>query len=414
MKEGRRVVVTGLGVVTPLGNNPEEFFQNLVEGKSGVDRITLFDASSYPARIAGEVKNLNLERYLTPREIKRMDRFTHFAIYAAEEALRDAGLEKEEDKDSWGVVMGSGIGGLWTIEEQHTVLVNRGPDRVSPFLIPMLITDIAPGHISIRHSLRGPNLSVSTACASAAHAIGIAFHLIQRGEAEVIITGGSEAAITPLGLAGFCNMKALTFRNDPPQEASRPFDRERDGFVMGEGAGVLILEDMERARRRGARIYAEIIGFGLTADAYHITAPDPEAKGQSLAMERALEDAGISPEEVDYINAHGTSTPLNDRVETLAIKKVFGEHAKSIAISSTKSMIGHTLGAAGGIESVVCCMSVYKDVVHPTINYSHPDPDCDLDYVPNTAREMEVKVALSNSFGFGGHNATLIFKKFEG
>ncbi|MCD6521173.1 beta-ketoacyl-ACP synthase II [Candidatus Calescamantes bacterium] len=412
--KGKRVVVTGIGVVTPLGHNIEEFFSALLEGKSGIGKLTLFDPSPYPSQIAAEVKNLPLEKYLTPKEIKRMDRFTHFAIYAAEEALRDAGLENEGDKDSWGVILGSGIGGLWTIEEQHTILKEKGASRVSPFLIPMLITDIAPGHISIRHGLRGPNFSVSTACASSAHAIGLSFRLIQQGEAEVIIAGGSEAAITPLGLAGFCNMKALSTRNDSPEEASRPFDRERDGFVMGEGAGILILEELGRAKKRGAKIYAEIIGFGLTSDAYHVTAPDPEGIGQALAMKRALEDAEISPEMVDYINAHGTSTPLNDKVETLAIKKVFGEKAKKIAISSTKSMIGHTLGAAGAIEAAVCCMSIVKGVVHPTINYKNPDPECDLDYVPNQPKEMEVKIVLSNSFGFGGHNATLIFKKFEG
>ncbi len=410
----KRVVVTGLGVVTALGNEPESFFASLCEGKSGVGKLTLFDPSPFPTQIASEVKELELSKYLSPKEIKRMDRFTHFAIYAAEEALNDAGLKEENNRDRWGVIMGSGIGGLMTIENQHSILLEKGPERVSPFLIPMLITDIAPAHISIRHKLRGANFSVSTACASSLHAMGLAFRVIQRGDAEVVISGGSEAAITPLGLAGFCNMKALSTRNEAPEKASRPFDRQRDGFVMGEGAGVLIFEEMERAKKRRARIYAEIVGFGMSSDAYHITAPEPQGEGQFLSMQNALKDAKISPEEVDYINAHGTSTPLNDKVETLTIKRVFGEHAKKIPVSSTKSMIGHTLGASGAIESVVCCLTIYKGLIHPTINYEFPDPECDLDYVPWEAREKNVKVVLTNAFGFGGHNATMVFRKFMG
>ena len=410
----KRVVVTGLGVVTALGNEPESFFASLCEGKSGVGKLTLFDPSPFPTQIASEVKELELSKYLSPKEIRRMDRFTHFAIYAAEEALNDAGLKEENNRDRWGVIMGSGIGGLMTIENQHSILLEKGPERVSPFLIPMLITDIAPAHISIRHKLRGANFSVSTACASSLHAMGLAFRAIQRGDAEVVISGGSEAAITPLGLAGFCNMKALSTRNEAPEKASRPFDRQRDGFVMGEGAGVLIFEEMERAKKRRARIYAEIVGFGMSSDAYHITAPEPQGEGQFLSMQNALKDAKISPEEVDYINAHGTSTPLNDKVETLTIKRVFGEHAKKIPVSSTKSMIGHTLGASGAIESVVCCLTIYKGLIHPTINYEFPDPECDLDYVPWEAREKDVKVVLTNAFGFGGHNATMVFRKFIG
>lgn len=411
----KRVVITGLGVVSALGNEPESFFAALCEGKSGVGKLTLFDPSPFPTRIAAEVREIDLSRHLAPKEIRRMDRFTHFAIYAAEEALIDAGLDKEEGMHSnWGVIMGSGIGGLMTIENQHSILLEKGPERVSPFLIPMLITDIAPAHISIRHKLQGANFSVSTACASSLHAMGLAFRAIQRGDAEVVISGGSETAITPLGLAGFCNMKALSTRNDAPEKASRPFDRQRDGFVMGEGAGVLVLEEMERAKKRGAKIYAEIIGFGMTSDAYHITAPEPQGEGQFLSMQNALKDAEISPEEVDYINAHGTSTPLNDKVETRTIKRVFGDYARKIPISSTKSMIGHTLGASGAIESVACCLTIYKGVIHPTINYENPDPECDLDYVPNQAREKEVKVVVTNAFGFGGHNATLVFRKFQG
>ncbi len=410
----KRVAVTGIGVVTPLGNNPQKFFNSLCEGKSGIQRLTLFDPSSYPSQIAGEVKELDLNKYLSLKEVRRMDRFTHFAVYAAEEAIRDSGLEKEKDKERIGVIMGSGIGGLMTIERQHTILREKSADRISPFLIPMLITNISPAYISIRHKFRGINFSVSSACASSLHAMSIAFRTIQRGDAEVIVTGGSEAAITPLGLGGFCKMKALSRRNNEPERASRPFDRERDGFVMGEGAGVLIFEEMEKAKRRKAKIYAEVIGFGASSDAYHVTQPEPEATGQSLSIKLALKDAKISPEEVDYINAHGTSTILNDKVETLAIKKVFRDYAKKVPISSTKSMIGHTLGAAGAIESIVCLLTINEGIIHPTLNYEFPDPDCDLDYVPNEARKKEVKIALANSFGFGGHNATMIFKKFSG
>ncbi len=409
----RRVVVTGLGAVTPIGNSVEEFWKSSIEGRSGISRITLFDATPYPTRIAGEIKDLDLSSYISPKEEKRMDRFTKFAIFSACQAWKDSGLEEEGSQEKWGVILGSGIGGLWTIENQHSVLRDKGPSRVSPFLIPMLITDIAPAQIAIKFNLKGPNLSISTACASSTHALGYAYQLIKKGEADVIISGGSEAAITPLGLAGFCSMKALSTRNDEPEAASRPFDRERDGFVMGEGAGILILEELGHAKARGAPIYAEIIGFGMSCDAYHVTAPDPEGEGPVLSMKRALEDASISAQEVDYINAHGTSTPLNDKVETLAIKKVFGKHAEKLAISSTKSMVGHMLGAAGAVEAIICCLVIQRGIIPPTINYQYPDPECDLDYVPNKARKKEVRIALSNSFGFGGHNATLLFKRFE-
>jgi len=410
-----RVVITGMGCVTPLGNNVADFWSSLIQGKNGVGKLTLFDPSPYTTQIAAEVKNFDPSCYIDSKQIKRMDKFVQFAMASTDMAIKDTGLDLErENRDRIGVIFGSGIGGLKVIEDQHTILQERGPSRVSPFLIPMLITDIAPGHIAITYGLRGVNFSISTACASSAHAIGTAFKSIQQGKADVIISGGTEAAITPLGLAGFCQMRALSTRNDAPEKASRPFDKERDGFVMGEGAGVIILENLERAKKRNASIYAEIIGFGMSADAYHITSPDPEGKGAILAMEEALKDAQIDCSEIDYINAHGTSTPFNDQIETLAIKKVFGDLAYQVPVSSTKSMTGHMLGAAGGVELIATILSIQKGIIPPTINYENPDPNCDLDYVPNKAREKKLNAILSNSFGFGGHNAALVVKRFAG
>jgi len=410
----RRVVVTGMGVVSPIGIGVEEFKKALFSGKSGVRRITLFDPSSYRSQIAGEVRDFDPRKYLSPKEIKRMDRFTQFGMVAAEEAIRQAGINfEEEDTSRIGVLVGSGVGGLSTIEREEGNLLRGGPQKVSPFLVPMLITDIASAQVAIRYRLSGPNLSISTACATGNHSIGEAFRVIQRGEADLMIAGGAEAAITPLGLAGFCSMRALSTRNEEPEKASRPFDRERDGFVIGEGAGVVVLEELNRARKRGATILGEIIGFGMTADAYHITQPIQDGRGIKEAMLRALKDAGVSPQEVDYINAHGTSTPLNDRIETQAIKDLFGEHAYRVPVSSTKSMTGHLLGATGGVELIACLLALNEGVIPPTINYENPDPECDLDYVPNKARKLNIKIALSNSMGFGGHNAVLIVKKYE-
>lgn len=410
----RRVVVTGMGVVSPIGIGVEEFKKGLFSGKSGVRRITLFDPSSYRSQIAGEVRDFDPRKYLSPKEIKRMDRFTQFGMVAAEEAIRQAGINfEEEDTSRMGVLVGSGVGGLSTIEREEGNLLRGGPQKVSPFLVPMLITDIASAQIAIRYRLSGPNLSISTACATGNHSIGEAFRVIQRGEADLMIAGGAEAAITPLGLAGFCSMRALSTRNEEPEKASRPFDRERDGFVIGEGAGVVVLEELNRARKRGATILGEIIGFGMTADAYHITQPIQDGRGIKEAMLRALKDAGVSPREVDYINAHGTSTPLNDRIETQAIKDLFGEHAYRVPVSSTKSMTGHLLGATGGVELIACLLALNEGVIPPTINYENPDPECDLDYVPNKARKLNIKIVLSNSMGFGGHNAVLIVKKYE-
>jgi len=410
----RRVVVTGMGVVSPIGIGVEEFKKGLFSGKSGVRRITLFDPSSYRSQIAGEVRDFDPRKYLSPKEIKRMDRFTQFGMVAAEEAIRQAGINfEEEDTSRIGVLVGSGVGGLSTIEREEGNLLRGGPQKVSPFLVPMLITDIASAQVAIRYRLSGPNLSISTACATGNHSIGEAFRVIQRGEADLMIAGGAEAAITPLGLAGFCSMRALSTRNEEPEKASRPFDRERDGFVIGEGAGVVVLEELNRARKRGATILGEIIGFGMTADAYHITQPIQDGRGIKEAMLRALKDAGVSPQEVDYINAHGTSTPLNDRIETQAIKDLFGEHAYRVPVSSTKSMTGHLLGATGGVELIACLLALNEGVIPPTINYENPDPECDLDYVPNKARKLNIKIALSNSMGFGGHNAVLIVKKYE-
>ena len=407
-----RVVITGMGVVTPLGLDLDQFWNNLVNGKSGISRVTSFDVSQYPCRIAGEIPEFDPSRYIEKREAKKIDRFTQFGAVAALAAWHDAGLEESSvDRDDAGVLVGSGIGGIQTIEEQLGILAEKGPRRVSPFLVPALIANMASGYISMLLKLRGPNSTVVTACATSSHAIGDAHHIIRRGDARVMVAGGAEAAISHLAFAGFCAARALSTRNDEPGKASRPFDRERDGFVMGEGAGVVILESLEHALARGARIYGEIIGYGMSGDAHHFTAPDPDGMGAYLSMSRAIRSAGIEPAEIDYINAHGTSTEYNDKIETAAIKRVFNGHAYKLAVSSTKSMTGHLLGAAGAIEIIATLLCMQHQVVHPTVNYEFPDPECDLDYVPNQARERQVNIALSNSFGFGGTNATLVVKR---
>ena len=409
----KRVVVTGLGVIAPVGIGKDDFWQALIQGKSGIKPITRFDASQLPCRIAGEVTEFEPGDYLDKKEARRMDRFAQFAVAASKLAIEDAGLDlPRENLDRIGVILGSGIGGMETFEDQTKTLINRGPNRVSPFFVPMMIANMAAGQIAITFGLRGPNITTVTACASSTNSIGDAFKLLQRGDADVVVTGGTEAPITTLAIAGFCAMRAMSTQNDQPEKASRPFDRDRDGFVMGEGAGILVLETLEHAEARGARIYAEMAGYGTTCDASHMTAPDPEGDGAARSMEMAIKDAGLQPEEITYINAHGTSTSLNDKCETMAIKRVLGEHARKVLVSSTKSMTGHLLGAAGGIEGIASVLSIYNSIIPPTINYEHPDEDCDLDYVPNVAREAEVQVALSNTFGFGGHNATIIFKKF--
>lgn len=412
----RRVVITGLGAVTPIGNNVKDFWANLVDGVSGIDTIKRFDPISYnlPVTIAGEVKNFKPEEFLDAKELKRMSDFVKFAVVAAKEAVEDSGLDLDKiDQNRAGVIVGTGIGGLRDIEEQQKVLMEKGARRVSPFFIPSGISNMASGYISIEFGFKGPNSCVVTACATGTHSIGDAFKIIQRGDADIMIAGGTESAITPLGIAGFANMKALSTRNDNPKKASRPFDAQRDGFVMGEGAGIVILEELEHAKRRGARIYAEVIGYGLTGDAYHITAPCSDADGARRVISMALKDGKVSPEDVDYINAHGTSTPLNDKIETLAIKEVFKEKAYSIKISSNKSMIGHLLGAAGAVEAVATVKTIKEGIIPPTINYEEPDQECDLDYVPNRSIEYKVKTAISNSFGFGGTNACLVFRAYE-
>ncbi|MGH7274551.1 MAG: beta-ketoacyl-ACP synthase II [Nitrospiria bacterium] len=410
----RRVAVTGVGLLTPLGIGVEKTWQALCAGQSGVDRISRFDARDFPVQIAAEVKGFDPAVYIDKKDVKKMDTFIHYAIAAALMSMEDARYKVgPENADRVGVYVGSGIGGLQAIEEWHKVLLEKGPRRITPFFIPMTIINLASGQIAIRIGAKGPNSCAVTACATGNNCIGDAFKIIQRGDADAMIAGGAEAAITPLGVAGFAASRALSTRNDQPQRASRPFDRERDGFVLGEGAGVLWLEEIESARKRGARIYAEIVGYGMTADAYHITSPPDDGSGAAKCMRVALSDAGFSPSEVDYVNAHATST-YADKIETLALKKVFGEHARRLAISSTKSMTGHLLGAAGGIEAVFSVLAIEKGVIPPTINYEHPDPDCDLDYVPNKARKTPVRTVLSNSFGFGGTNACLIFKKYEG
>lgn len=408
------MVVTGMGMITPLGIGIKESWDALLSGKSGIRRITKFDASQFPTQIAGEVEGFNPEDYIEIKEIKKMDRFIHLAIAASAMAVSDSGIKiTEQNADRVGVLVGSGIGGLHTIEHYHSVILTKGPRKITPFFIPMLVINLAAGQISIRFGAKGPNSAVSTACATGSHAIGDAFKIIQRGDADVMIAGGAESVITPLGIGGFCAMKALSTRNDAPEKASRPFDVDRDGFVMGEGAGILILEKLENAIDRGAKIYAELIGYGMTADAYHITAPSPDGEGAAKCMEMALRDGGIDHSEVNYINAHGTSTKYGDELENKAIKTVFGDYAYKLVVSSTKSMTGHLLGAAGGVEAVVTVLSIYNDVVPPTINLDNPDPECDLDYAPHFAKSMPVHYALTNSFGFGGTNACLLFKKFE-
>lgn len=412
--EKKRIVITGMGIVSPCGNSVPEFWKNICEGKSGVGPITTFDASAYPSRIAGQVKNFDVSS-IGKKELKRMDKFVQYSIVATKEAFEDAGINLEqEDRDQIGVLVGSGIGGIETIEREHTTLITKGPDRLSPFLIPMLIVNMAPGQISIQFGLRGPNVSIATACATGTHAIGEAYRILMHDDAEVMVAGGTESAITPLGIGGFCAMRALSTRNDEPQRASRPFDKDRDGFVMGEGAGIVVMESLERAKKRGAKIYAEVAGYGLSGDAYHMTSPTPGGEGAARCMAMAMKNAKLAKESISYINAHGTSTQLNDKFETSAIKMVFGELAYKVPISSTKSMTGHLLGAAGGIELIACAMAVKNDIIPPTINYENPDPECDLDYVPNVARELTVETAMSNSLGFGGHNTSIIVKKFRG
>jgi 3-oxoacyl-[acyl-carrier-protein] synthase II len=410
----RRVVITGLGVVTPVGDDLETFWQHLLAGKSGIGPVTRFDTTDFDCKIGGEVKDFHLEQFMPAKEIRRTDRFVHFAVVAAKKAFDDSGLELDkEDVNRIGVLVGSGIGGMETIENQAIVLVTKGPQRVSPFMIPMLIINMASGYVSMLLGVKGPNLSVVSACATATHAIGEAARAIVHNDADVMVAGGSEAAITRIGYAGFCAMKALSTRNHEPERASRPFDAQRDGFVMGEGAGVCILESLEHARKRRARIYAEIVGYGITGDAYHMSAPAPEGEGGARAMAMALRHARLNPDEISYINAHGTSTPVGDKCETQAIKTVFGNAAGKVVISSTKSMTGHLLGAAGAIETAACALAIRDNIVPPTINYENPDPDCDLDYVPNKAREMKVNACINNSLGFGGHNATLVIKRHD-
>jgi 3-oxoacyl-[acyl-carrier-protein] synthase II len=410
-----RVVITGLGVISPVGNDIASFWQSLKEGKSGIGPITAFDSTLFESRIAGEVKGFEPGLYgIDPKEARRNAKFVQYAVACAKQAIDLSGLDLEkEDKERIGVLMGSGIGDLRIIETEHKVYLDKGPSRMSPFLIPMLIVNAASGHIGITYGFKGPNSAVATACASGSHAIGDAFRIVERGDADIMFCGGTESCIVPTAVGGFCALKALSRRNDDPQRASRPFDRDRDGFVMAEGCGLVILESLEHAKKRNAKIIAELAGFGMTCDAYHITAPDPDGAGAASAMKIALADAQINPEQVDYINAHGTSTKLNDKIETLSVKKAFGQYSKKLMISSTKSVTGHLLGAAGGVEFVVCCLVIKDGVVPPTINYEHPDPDCDLDYVPNVARKANVAVCMSNSLGFGGHNASLIVKKFK-
>ncbi|MBI4395424.1 MAG: beta-ketoacyl-ACP synthase II [Candidatus Omnitrophica bacterium] len=412
----RRVVLTGVGCITPIGSNVEEAWDSVLKGKSGTARVTQVDPQFFSSKVSAEVKNFDPQKYLSAKQVKKTDRFVQFAVAGSKMAVEDSGLDfSKEDPHLCGVLVGSGIGGLHTIEEQHKILLEKGPSRVSPFLIPMLIVNMAPGQIAIELGLKGPNNCVATACATGSHALGDAFKIIQRGEAIIMLAGGTEACITPLGFGGFDAMKALSTHNDEPDKASRPFDKTRNGFVMGEGCGVVILEELEHALKRNAKIYCEMVGYGMTSDATHMTAPDPEGKGATRCMVNTLSDASIKPEEVDYINAHGTSTPLNDKVETIAIKKVFTEPvAKKLMVSSTKSMTGHLLGAAGGVEAIFTALAIKYQIAPPTINLKHPDPECDLDYVPNEARKAKIRIALSDSLGFGGHNAAICLKQFEG
>jgi 3-oxoacyl-[acyl-carrier-protein] synthase II len=419
----RRVVITGLGALTPVGNTAEEFWSSLKQGKSGIGPITKFDVSEkgangefkYVTRIAGEVRNFDETKYVDKKEARRLDPYLKYAIATSAMAVEDAALDTAKvDSTRFGVLIGSGIGGISTLIEGQKVLDDKGPDRVSPFIIPMLIVNMAAGLVSMRFGAKGPNSSVVTACATGNHAIGDACKIIERGDADVMIAGGAEAIIVPITIAGFCSMKAMSTRNDDPEKASRPFDAARDGFVCGEGAGIVVLESLEHAVRRDARIYAEVVGYGMTGDAHHMTAPDPEGDGATRAMQLALKDAGVEPAAVGYINAHGTSTPYNDKFETIAIKRVFGDHARRLAVSSTKSMTGHLLGAAGGIEAIATTLALHHGLLPPTINYETPDPECDLDYLPNQARKVDVEYALSNAFGFGGTNATLLFRRYRG
>ncbi|MGA9779689.1 MAG: beta-ketoacyl-ACP synthase II [Limisphaerales bacterium] len=412
----RRVVITGLGVVTPLGNRTDVFWNHLIAGQCGIDRIHSFDPLPFDTQIAGEVKHFDpTPAFPSPKEIRRTDRYSQFGVYAGHQALLDSGLDLEkENRDEIGVIIGSGIGGLSTTTGQLEILRDRGPGRLSPFMIPMLISNMASGLFSMFYDLRGPNFATCSACATANHAIGEAWRAIKMGDAQIMFAGGAEAAIVPIGIGGFCAMKAMSRRNHDPKHASRPFDRERDGFIMGEGAGVIVLEELERARKRGAKIYCEVVGYGNTADAYHLTAPSPDGEGAVRCMKMAMNNGRLKIEDVSYINAHGTSTPQGDVCETQAIKTVFGERAKKIAVSSTKGATGHMLGAAGAVEMTVCALAIKHGVVPPTINYQVPDPECDLDYVPNTAREMKINAVINNSFGFGGHNASIAAKKFVG
>ncbi len=411
----RRVVVTGIGTINSIGKNADETWNGLINGKCGIDYITHFDTEDYNVKFAAEIKNYDSKDYFDKREAKKIDNFTQYAIIAAEEAVKDSGLTEADnfEPERAGCIFGAGIGGQLTFEEEAIKMHQKGARRVSPFFIPKMISNIAPAHIAIRHNLKAINFNVVSACTSANHAIGTALRAIQYGEADAIVTGGAEAAITPLAVAGFSNMKALSTRNDDPKGSSRPFDKDRDGFVMGEGAGVIVIEELEHALKRGAKIYAEIKGYMATCDAFHITAPADNGEGGARAMAGALKDAGIKPEDVDYVNAHGTSTPLNDKTESQAIRTVFGDHADNLKISSTKSMVGHSLGAAAAIEAIVCCKTICEGIIHPTINYTTPDPDCDLFYTPNEAIKQEVNTAISNSLGFGGHNSTIVFKKYE-
>jgi 3-oxoacyl-[acyl-carrier-protein] synthase II len=410
-----RVVITGLGPVTPIGIGVGQYWDSLTAGRSGVGPITLFDASRHTTQIAAEVKGFDPAEYLDPSDARRMDRFVQLAVSAAKIAVADAALEVDDsNRNRIGVLIGSGIGGCNTWETQHRVLLEKGPGRVSPFFVPMLIADMGSGQVSILLGLRGPNSAVVTACATGTHAIGDAYHIIKRGDADAMLAGGAEAAVSALAMAGFCSAKAMSTRNDDPEHASRPFDKERDGFVIGEGAGILVLESLEFAKARGAKIYAEVIGYGMSGDGYHITAPAPNGEGAVRCMRAAIAGAGIKPEDVHYVNAHGTSTDLGDKYETAAIKTVFGDYAYKLPVSSTKSMMGHLLGAAGAVEAIACVLAMSNGMIPPTINYEFPDPECDLDYVPNTARKVDIQSALSNSFGFGGHNASIILRKFSG
>lgn len=418
MPNERRVVITGLGVITPLGIDLETFWTNLKSGVSGIGPITAFDATEYDCRIAGEVKDFEPARYFKhPKDVRRTDRYTQFSMAAAKLALADGRLDPATlpDRERFGCIVGSGIGGLKSLSDQHTILMNKGPSRVSPFMIPMMISNMASGFVSMEFGLQGPNFATVSACATACHAIGEAWRMIRSDEADAFLAGGAEAAVVQLGISGFAAMKALSTRNDEPTRASRPFDSDRDGFVMGEGAGVILIEELEHARRRNAPIYCEVAGYGLTADAYHMTSPLPEGEGAARCMRMALEKARINPDEVDYVNAHGTSTGVGDICETKAIKTVFGDHARNgLVVSSTKSMTGHLLGAAGSVETAVCALAIRDSIIPPTINLDNPDPECDLDYVPHVAREKKVRIALNNSFGFGGHNATIIVREYVG